>query len=81
MEKLAIKIPMLSFFLGVIYFASNGFDIVDAVIRSFMMAFGIALIMLVLTMVIMFFLTLQKNRSEHDTTLGKETGKKVEMQV
>ncbi len=64
MDKLGIKIPMLIFFLGVVYFASNGFDVVDAIVRSFMLAFGVAIIILVLTMLFMFFLTLQKNRSE-----------------
>jgi hypothetical protein len=64
MEKLAIKIPMLSFFLAVVYFASKGFDVMDAVIRAFMLAFGVALIMLVLTMVIIFFLTLQTNKAK-----------------
>ncbi|MCL4510602.1 MAG: hypothetical protein M1470_05975 [Bacteroidetes bacterium] len=82
MEKLAIKIPLLVFFLGVVYFASKGFDIMDTVMRAFMLAFGVALIVLVLTMVLMFFLTLQKSRAEDSKNPGgKESGKKVEMQV
>jgi ABC-type Fe3+ transport system permease subunit len=65
MDKLGLKIPMLTFFLGVVYFASEGLDVVDAVIKSFILAFGIALIILVFTMLLMFFLTLQKNRSDN----------------
>jgi len=65
MEKLAIKVPTLAFFLAIVYFESVGFGAIDAVVRSFMLAFGIALIMLVLTMVVMFFLTLQKNRYDN----------------
>ncbi|MFZ1082040.1 MAG: hypothetical protein WAO19_08950 [Candidatus Kryptoniota bacterium] len=88
MEKLAIKVPTLAFFLAIVYFASNGFDVIDAVIRSFMLAFGIALIMLVLTMVLIFFLTLQKNRYDNREILhgkgsdlsGSMREKKAEMQ-
>jgi len=65
MEKLAIKVPMLAFFLAIVYFESLGFGTMDAVIRSFMLAFGIGLIILVLTMVVIFFLTLQKNRYDN----------------
>lgn len=82
MEKLAVKVPLLIFFLGVIYFASNGFDVIDALIRSFMLAFGIALVILALMLVFMFLLTLQKNRSEDRKPLGGEGAeKKVELQV
>jgi len=56
---------MLAFFLAIVYFESVGFGAIDAVIRSFMLAFGIALIMLVLTMVVLFFLTLQRNRYDN----------------
>ncbi len=88
MDKLGIKIPMLAFFLGVVYFASDGFGVVDAIIRAFMLAFGIALIILLFTMLLMFFLTLQKNRSETEKTpaadqrsqTGQLQSKKVEMQ-
>ncbi len=65
MDKLGTKIPMLIFFLGVVYFASNGFGIVDAIVRAFMLAFGVALVILLFTMLLMFFLTLQKNRTEN----------------
>ena len=58
MDKLGIKIPMLAFFLGVVYFASDGFGVVDAIIRAFMLAFGIALIILLFTMLLMFFQSL-----------------------
>ncbi len=89
MDKLGTRIPMLIFFLGVVYFVSNGFDVVDAVIRAFMLAFGVALIILVLTMLLMFFLTLEKNRSEiMKVSAAEEHGqnvslheKKVEMQA
>lgn len=88
MDKLGIKIPMLAFFLGVVYFASDGFGVVDAIIRAFMLAFGIAMIILLFTMLLMFFLTLQKNRSETEKTpaadqrsqTGQLQSKKVEMQ-
>lgn len=87
MDKLGTRIPMLIFFLAVIYFASNGYDAVDAIIRSFMLAFGVAIIILLFTMVLMFFLTLQKNRSENvkipadDRPQGVSLqDKKVEMQ-
>ncbi len=73
---------MLIFFLGVIYFSSDGSDVVDALIRSFMLAFGIALLILMLMLVLMFFLTLQKNKSVDRKPLGGEGAeKKVEMQV
>lgn len=82
MEKLAIKIPLLAFFLGVVYFGSNGDDIMGALTRAFMIAFGVAIIILVLTTILLFFLTLQKNRAEgHANPVGNEKGKKVEMQV
>ena len=88
MDRLGTKIPLLIFFLGVVYFASSGFDIVDAIIRAFMLAFGVALVILVFTMLLMFFLTLQKNRSENtknspaDERATRMTlqEKKVEMQ-
>ena len=88
MDKLGTKIPMLIFFLAVVYFASSGYDIIDAIIRSFMVAFGVALIILLFTMLLMFFLTLQKNRSENAKTPAAEEHsdtvqlqeKKVEMQ-
>ncbi len=64
MHRLGTKIPMLIFFLGVVYFASSGFDVVDATIRSFMAAFGVARIILFVSMLLMFFYTLQKNLSE-----------------
>lgn len=82
MEKLGLKIPSLAFFLGVVYFMSKGFDAMDAVIRSFMLAFGVAIIILVLTLVLMFFLTLQKNRSDDmQAPVPESDGKKVEVQV
>jgi hypothetical protein len=82
MEKLAIKIPVLIFFLAVIYFASTGFETVDAIVRAFLIAFGMALIILILTMILMFFLTLREGKSESVKTLGvKDAGKKVEMQA
>ena len=78
MDKLGTKIPMLIFFLGVVYFASNGFDVVDAIIRSFMVAFGVALVILLITMLLMFFYTLQKNRSENvKISAADEHGKRV----
>lgn len=88
MDRLGTKIPTLIFFLGVVYFASDGFGIVDAIIRSFMLAFGVALVILLFTMLLMFFLTLQKNRSENMKLRAAEeraaqmplTEKKVEMQ-
>lgn len=88
MDRLGTKIPLLIFFLGVVYFTSSGFNAVDAIIRSFMLAFGVALIILMFTMLLMFFLTLQKNRSEntkpsaadeHATQMTLQE-KKVEMQ-
>ncbi|MGO9481620.1 MAG: hypothetical protein ACLP05_07560 [Candidatus Kryptoniota bacterium] len=89
MDKLGIKIPVLAFFLAIVYFASDGFNVIDAVIRSFMLAFGIALIILVLTMVLIFFLTLQKNRYDNREILrakepdlaGHAREKKAEMQT
>jgi hypothetical protein len=82
MEKLATKIPALIFFLAVIYFLSNGFEVIDAIVRSFLVAFGAALIILTLTMILMFFLTLREGKSESVKTLGvKDPGKKVEMQA
>ncbi len=82
MEKLALKIPVLIFFLSVIYFASTGFEIIDAIIKSFLIAFGVALIILLLTMMLMFFLTLRENKPGNVKTLGvKDAGKKVEMQA
>lgn len=88
MDRLGTKIPMLIFFLGVVYFASNGFGIVDAIVRSFMLAFGVALVILLFTLLLMFFLTLQKNRSENMKTPATDERvtkmplpeKKVEMQ-
>jgi Ni,Fe-hydrogenase I cytochrome b subunit len=63
---------MLAFFLAIVYFVPDGFNVIDALIRSFMFAFGIALIMLVLTMV-PIFLTLQKNRCNNREIIhGKE---------
>ena len=88
MDKLGTKIPTLVFFLGVVYFASDGYGVVDAIVRAFMVAFGVALIILLFTMLLMFFLTLQKNRSEtvkipaadqHAQTVQLQS-KKVEMQ-
>jgi len=70
MEKLAIKIPVLIFFLAVIYFASTGFDAVDAIVRAFLIGFSSALIILILTMILMFFLTLRESKSESVKTLG-----------
>ena len=82
MERLAMKIPMMIFFLSVIYFASNGFEIVDAIVKSFLIAFGAALVILLISMMLMFFLTLRESRMENIKTLGvKDAGKKVEMQV
>jgi len=82
MDKLAMKIPALIFFLAVVYFLSSGFEVIDAIVRSFLIAFGAALIILVLTMMLMFFLTLRNGRSESAKTLGvNETGKKVGMQA
>ncbi|HUI29770.1 MAG TPA: hypothetical protein VLX91_06100 [Candidatus Acidoferrales bacterium] len=82
MEKLAIKIPTLIFFLAVIYFVSNGSDAIDSIVRSFLIAFGTALIILILTMMLVFFLTIREGRHENIKTLGvKDTGKKVEMQA
>ncbi len=82
MEKLGLKIPLLVFFLAVVYFTSEGLDPVDSIIRSFMLAFGVALIILMLTLVLMFFLTLQKNRSDDSQHHAPSTdGKKVEVQV
>lgn len=88
MDRLGTKIPLLIFFLAVVYFASSGYNIMDSIIRSFMLAFGVALIILLFTMLLMFFLTLQKNRSENvKTPAADETAqnaqlqeKKVEMQ-
>ncbi len=82
MEKLALKIPMLIFFLAVVYYMSVGFGAVDAVVRSFMLAFGVALIILVFTLVLMFFLTLQTNRlDDSQSTAHDSEGKKVEVRV
>ena len=82
MEKLALRIPLLIFFLAIVYYMSIGFDATDAVIRSFMLAFGVALIILMLTLVLMFFLTLQKNRPDDLQAPSPEReGKKVEGQV
>lgn len=88
MEKLGTRIPLLIFFLAVVYFASSGYSAVDAIIRAFMLAFGVALVILLFTMLLMFFLTLQKNRSENAKTSAADDrvqgvqlqSKKVEMQ-
>ncbi len=88
MDKLGTKIPMLIFFLGVVYFASSGYGVMDAIIRAFMVAFGVAIVILLFTMLLMFFLTLQKNRSETAKIAAAEEhiqtvqlqDKKVEMQ-
>ncbi len=82
MEKLAIKIPVLIFFLAVVYFASTGIQTIDAIVRSFLVGFGAALIMLILTMILMFFLSLREGRSESAKNPGvKDAGKKVEVQA
>ena len=81
MDKLGTKLPMLIFFLGVVYFASSGYGLVDAIIRSFMVAFGVAIIILLFTMLLMFFLTLQKNRSETvKIAAADEHAKSVQLQ-
>ncbi len=64
MDKIGTKIPMLVFFLGVVFFASNGMNALDAIIRAFILAFGVALVILLITILLTFFLTLQENRSE-----------------
>jgi len=82
MEKLAIKIPVLIFFVSVVFFESDGFGAIDAIVRSFLIAFGAGLIILILTMMLMFFLTLREGRSESVRSLGvKDAGKKMEMQA
>jgi len=80
MEKLGMKIPLLLFFLGIVYFVSEGTDVMDAVIRAFIFAFGVALIILVVTLLLVFFNTLNSNRGESSKIpVNRDSGKKVEM--
>lgn len=82
MEESAIKIPVLIFFLAAIYFALTGFKLVDAIVRAFLTGFSTVPIILILTLLFMFFLTLCESRSESVKTPGvKDAGKKVEMQA
>ncbi len=89
MEKIGIKIPMLAFFLGVVYYTSRGFGVTDAIVRSFMFGIGIALIMLIYPLALMFVMTLQRNHFERPkASIANDKGpnvplreKKVEAQV
>lgn len=55
---------MLVFFLGIIYYTSKGLDVMDSIIKAFMLGIGVALVMLIIPMALMFVVTLQRGHSE-----------------
>lgn len=75
-----LKIPLLIFFLGIVYFDSEGFDAMNAIVKSFLVSFGVALSLLILAFIFSFVLTLQRNREQAER-IRNEHHKKIEAQL
>ncbi|MGC8594344.1 MAG: hypothetical protein ACP5US_03895 [Candidatus Kryptoniota bacterium] len=79
-NKNLLKIPLLIFFLGIVYFDSEGFDAMNAIVKSFLVSFGVAISLLILAFTFTFVLTLQRNREQAER-IANEHHKKVEAQL
>ncbi len=75
-----LKIPLLIFFLGIVFFDSEGVDVMNAIVKSFLISFGVALSLLILAFTISFVITLQRNREQAER-ITNEHHKKIEAQL
>jgi|GEM_PF-4107079 hypothetical protein len=75
-----LKIPLLIFFLGIVFFDSEGVDVMNAIVKSFLVSFGVALSLLILAFTISFVITLQRNREQAER-ITNEHHKKIEAQL